>query len=67
VSQINNAKLKLQVSVRDQEEQILAFADSQNNPVILVNRQDIKDDDVSAKDSATGLIQRNGSWKISQS
>ena len=67
VTQINNAKLKLQVSVRDQEEQILAFADSQNNPVILVNRQDIKDDDVSAKDSATGLIQRNGSWKISQS
>lgn len=67
VSQINNVKLKLQVSVRDQEEQILAFADSQNNPVILVNRQDIKDDDVSAKDSATGLIQRNGSWKISQS
>ena len=67
VSQINNAKLKLQVSVRDQEEQILAFADSQNNPVILINRQDIKDDDVSAKDSATGLIQRNGSWKISQS
>ena len=67
VTQINNAKLKLQVSVRDQEEQILAFADSQNNPFILVNRQDIKDDDVSAKDSATGLIQRNGSWKISQS
>ena len=67
VTQRNNAKLKLQVSVRDQEEQILAFADSQNNPVILVNRQDIKDDDVSAKDSATGLIQRNGSWKISQS
>ena len=67
VTQINNAQLKLQVSVRDQEEQILAFADSQNNPVILVNRQDIKDDDVSAKDSATGLIQRNGSWKISQS
>lgn len=53
--------------MRDQEEQILAFADSQNNPVILINRQDIKDDDVSAKDSATGLIQRNGSWKISQS
>ena len=67
VTQINNAKKKLQVSVREQEEQNLAFADTQNNPVILVNRQDIKDDDVSAKDSATGLIQRNGSWKISQS
>ena len=67
MSQINNAKLKLQVSVRDQEEQILAFADSQNNPVILVNRKDIKDVDISAKDSATGLIQRNGSWNISQS
>lgn len=67
VSQINSAKLKLQVSVRDMEDQILAFADSQNNPVILVNRQDIKEDDISAKDSATGLIQRNGGWNISQS
>ena len=29
-------------------------------PVILINRTDISDNDISAKDSATGLVQRNG-------
>lgn len=66
LSQINHAKLKLQVSVRDEENQILAFADSKNTPVIIISRRDIADDDISAKDSATGLIQRNGVWEISQ-
>lgn len=66
LSQINHAKLKLQVSVRDEENQILAFADSKNTPVLIISRRDIADDDISAKDSATGLIQRNGVWEISQ-
>lgn len=66
LSQINNAKLKLQVSVRDEENQILAFADSKNTPVLIISRRDIDDEDISAKDSATGLIQRNGVWEISQ-
>lgn len=66
LSQINHAKLKLQVSVRDEENQILAFADSKNTPVLIISRRDLKDDDTSAKDSATGLIQRNGVWEISQ-
>lgn len=66
LSQINHAKLKLQVSVRDEENQILAFADSKNTPVLIISRRDIEDDDLSAKDSATGLIQRNGVWEISQ-
>lgn len=66
LSQINHAKLKLQVSVRDEENQILSFADSKNTPVIIISRRDLKDDDISAKDSATGLIQRNGVWEISQ-
>lgn len=66
LSQINHAKLKLQVSVRDEENQILAFTDSKNTPVIIISRRDIEDDDTSAKDSATGLIQRNGVWEISQ-
>ena len=66
LSQINHAKLKLQVSVRDEENQILAFADSKNTPVIIISRRDIADDDISAKDSSTGLIQRNGVWEISQ-
>lgn len=66
LSQINHAKLKLQVSVRDEENQILAFADSKNTPVLIISRRDIEDGDISAKDSATGLIQRNGVWEISQ-
>ncbi len=66
LSQINHAKLKLQVSVRDEENQILAFADSKNTPVLIISRRDIDDEDISAKDSATGLIQRNGVWEISQ-
>jgi len=66
LAEVNDIKLKLQVSVRDHHNQILAFANSKNTPIILINRNDISDDDISAKDSATGLIQRNGSWIISQ-
>ena len=66
LAEVNDIKLKLQVSVRNHHDQILAFANSKNTPIILINRNDISDDDISAKDSATGLIQRNGSWIISQ-
>lgn len=66
LAEVNDIKLKLQVSVRNHHDQILAFANSKNTPIILVNRNDISDDDISAKDSATGLIQRNGNWIISQ-
>lgn len=61
---LNNIKLKLQVSVRDQDDQMIAFANSDNSPVILLNRVDIPDEDKSAKDSATGLLQRNGKWEL---
>ena len=45
---------------------MLAFADSDNSPVILLNRNDIEDDDKSAKDSATGMVKRNGKWEIQE-
>lgn len=64
LASLNDIKLKLQVSVRDQEHQMVAFANSSNSPVLLLNRQDIADDDLSAKDSATGLVQRNGHWEM---
>ncbi|WP_162012712.1 ABC transporter ATP-binding protein [Streptococcus sp. S784/96/1] len=64
IPNVNNLKLKLQVSVRDNKDKMLAFADRQNTPVILVSRNDIAIDDVSAKDSATGLLQRNGRWEF---
>lgn len=64
LASLNDIKLKLQVSVRDQENQMIAFANAKNSPVLLLNRHDIADDDISAKDSATGLVQRNGRWEI---
>ena len=66
LAHLNNIKLKLQVSVRDKDDQMIAFADSENSPVILLNRTDIEDDDKSAKDSATGMVQRNGKWEIQE-
>ena len=66
LAHLNNIKLQLQVSVRDKDDQMIAFADSDNSPIILLNRNDIEDDDKSAKDSATGMIQRNGKWEIQE-
>ena len=63
LSSLNDIKLKLQVSVRDGSNTMLAFAKGDNSPIILLNRTDILDDDLSAKDSATGLLQRNGKWE----
>ena len=63
LSDVNNLKMKLQVSVRDSNDKMIAFANAENTPIILVSRTDIKDDDISEKDSSTGLIQRNGKWE----
>ena len=38
LAEVNDIKLKLQVSVRDHHDQILAFANSKNTPIILINR-----------------------------
>ena len=59
LDQVNNLKLKLQVSIRNERDEMVAFADEK---VILINRNDIPETDKSALDSATGLIQRNGAW-----
>ncbi|WP_303972407.1 ABC transporter ATP-binding protein [Streptococcus merionis] len=61
---INDLKLKLEVSVRDTKGTILAFNETEKTPIIFVNRDDLDIEDKSAIDSATGLIQRNGNWKI---
>ena len=66
LAHLNDIKLKLQVSIRDNDDQMIAFADSANSPVILLNLTDIEDDDKSAKDSATGMVQRNGKWEIKE-
>ena len=61
---VNDLKMKLEVTVRDEDGQMLAFSDATQTPIIFVNRDDIAPDDKSALDSASGLIQRNGSWTI---
>lgn len=47
LDQVNNLKLKLQVSIRNKRDEMIAFADEK---VILINRNDISDDDKSAQD-----------------
>ena len=61
---VNDLKIKLEVTVRDQDGQMLAFSDATQTPIIFVNRNDIAPDDKSALDSASGLIQRNGNWTM---
>lgn len=61
---VNNLKLKLEVTVRDKDGQLLAFADSTQTPIIVVKRNDLSPEDRSGLDSATGLIQRNGKWEM---
>ena len=61
---VNDLKMKLEVTVRDAEGQMLAFSDATQTPLILINRDDIDLDDKSAMDAASGLIQRNGTWSM---
>lgn len=59
---VNDLKMKLEVTVRDQDGNMLAFSDATQMPIIFIARDDIAPDDFSALDSASGLIQRNGQW-----
>ena len=64
LDQVNDMKLKLEVTILGKSKEMYAFANSDNSPIIVINRDDIALDDLSALDSASGIIQRNGSWKI---
>ena len=61
---VNDLKMKLEVTVRDAEGQMLAFSDATQTSLIFINRDDIDLDDKSAMDAASGLIQRNGTWSM---
>ncbi|HEM3612882.1 TPA: ABC transporter ATP-binding protein [Streptococcus suis] len=63
---INDVKLKLQVTILGKDREMLAYATSEHAPLILVTRTDIVQDDFSANDSAAGLVNRNGSWVITE-
>ena len=62
LDQVNNLKLKLQVSVRNAKDEMVAY--DTDEKVIIINRLDIQKDDLSAKDSASGLLLRNGDWNF---
>lgn len=62
---LNDIKLKLEVTVRDMQGQMLSFSSAGNTHKIYINRDDLASDDKSAIDSASGLIQRNGKWQFS--
>ena len=60
LSQVNNLKLKLQVSVRNDKDEMIAY--DLDEKIIIISRSDIPEEDLSAKDSSTGLLLRNGEW-----
>lgn len=62
LDQVNNLKLKLQVSVRNAKDEMVGY--DIDEKIIIINRLDIPKDDLSAKDSASGLILRNGDWNF---
>ncbi|BAQ24574.1 ABC transporter ATP-binding protein [Streptococcus troglodytae] len=64
IPNVNDIKLKLQVTILGKSKEMLAFANTANAPIIVINRDDISLDDLSAVDSASGIIQRNGKWDI---
>ncbi|MBP2622486.1 ABC transporter ATP-binding protein [Streptococcus oricebi] len=64
IPSVNNIKMKLEVTVRDKKGKMLAFSNVEQTPIIMVSRKDIKLNDLSALDSASGLIQRNGKWNF---
>ncbi|MEY8700211.1 ABC transporter ATP-binding protein [Streptococcus ferus] len=64
IPNVNDLKLKLQVTILGKSKEMLAFANTANAPLVVINRDDIPLDDLSALDSASGIIQRNGKWDI---
>ena len=64
LEKVNDIKMKLEVSIRDKSIKMISYSDSANTPIIVINRNDLALDDKSGRDSATGLIQRNGFWNI---
>ena len=59
---LNDLKMKLELTVRDEDGQLLAYIDREKIPVIMLNRDDLDINDKSSLDSSTGLLKRNGAW-----
>lgn len=57
---INQCKLQIVASIRTMDDQMVAIADSDNMPIVIVPPE--KGLDHSAEDSSTGILRRNGIW-----
>lgn len=62
IPNVNDLKLKLEVTIRDKDDKMIGFVLAEKSPIILLTRDDIDFTNESEVDSATGLIQRNGQW-----
>ncbi|MDG3182961.1 ABC transporter ATP-binding protein [Streptococcus suis] len=60
---INQAKLKMAVSVRNSNKQPLLFAKTSDTPAIFISRK-FSTDNIAEEDAATGFIQRNSQWEL---
>ena len=61
---VNNVTVKLQVAVRNSKHEVVAFATSEETPILMVARNDISDVMQSERIASSGLIRRNGDWVI---
>lgn len=59
----NHVNLRLQAYLRDENQKDLAILSIPNPPIFAVTRE-IDHDDFSESDSFTGLLKRNGNWRI---
>lgn len=61
----NTVKLRVQAYIRDEKDHDLTVLSMSKPPVFAVKRE-IDESDFSLKDSATGLLERQGSWSVNK-
>lgn len=59
---INQCKLKLIVSVRGENDEPFAISNSENSPIFIISPAPEMSE--SERDSSTGILTRNGTWKF---
>lgn len=64
LDRINQCKLQLTVSVRNEKSEPLVFSDAANSPIIVLSPEIMLSE--SARDSSTGILTRNGNWEIKE-
>lgn len=62
LNNINQCKLQLVVSIRTMDDQMIAIADRQNTPTIIISPKEKMNH--SELDSSTGVITRDGQWQM---